>query len=218
MELEGLSHVLIGPMASQNDDTIDPKDVVILNSETGGPTGFSIKNLSPATEKEYGGDGVFSVSTSGAGDVELTFNALDLPQDLVAKLMGYQKDSTGMWIHGRNSLPIPAAVMGISHHGGKAVFLGMFKGMFARGDVNPETNNEKNNKAHDSLTYTATQNAKGQVYAEGSEGADGVTVANATKLIFGTEIEIPGLNDNDDTAPEVENVSTTDKTATINAK
>jgi phi13 family phage major tail protein len=192
MLLQGLDTVIVGVHNGFGDSTISTENIWKLDSANGGPTGFSIKNLSPTVTKLYGGDGTYITASAGTGDIDITFNALDLPEKLIATAMGYQKDAvSGAWLHGKDSRPVPASLVAISHDKtGQAVVMGLFKGTFTRGDVNPQTNNNQTQNSTDSLTFSAMQNAQGLAYAEGVEGTDDLTVDKFNTLIFGQAIDM----------------------------
>jgi phage major tail protein, phi13 family len=186
MLLQGLSEVVVGIHNSMSDDTITPENIFVLDASNGGPTGFNLQNLSPTATSIYGGDAVYMTIAAGTGAVQATFNALDLPQELVSQLMGYTKDKdSGIWIHGKDSRPAYASIMARSHDkDGKSALMGLFNGTFTRGDVNPQTNDASTKTTTDSLTFHASVNDQGFTYAEGVSGVDGVTLENFEKMLF----------------------------------
>lgn len=188
MLLTGLSEVVIGVL---KDGKVATEDMYLLDSRTGGPTGVNIQGLNPQVEKLYGGDGIYLASSQGTGGVTVSVNALDLPQELVAKLTGMKKDETsGAYLVGNSTTPAEAAMMIRSHDkSGKSVYFGLFKGTFTRGDINPQTNEDKNKNATDTLTMTCSPNENGDVYAEAIEGVDGVTTEKFETLIFKTTVK-----------------------------
>lgn len=191
MLLEGLAEVVVGIHNSMTDDTMTPENIYVLDASNGGPTGFNLQNLSPTATSIHGGDAVYMTIAAGTGAVQATFNALDLPDEMVSKLMGYTKDKeTGIWIHGKDSRPAYATIMARSHNkDGKSALMGLFNGTFTRGDVNPQTNDASTKTTTDSLTFHASVNSQGFTYAQGINGVDGVTLGAFEKLLFKQEIK-----------------------------
>lgn len=191
MLLQGLAEVVVGIHNSMSDGTITPENIFVLDASNGGPTGFNLQNLSPTATSIYGGDAVYMTIAAGTGAVQATFNALDLPQELVSQLMGYTKDKdTGIWIHGKDSRPAQATIMARSHDkDGRSAMMGLFSGSFVRGDVNPQTNDAATKTTTDSLTFHASANEKGFTYAEGVSGVNGVTVEAFEKMLFKQEVK-----------------------------
>lgn len=189
--LQGLAEVVIGVHNGSDDATITPDNLFVLDSSNGGPTGFNLQNLSATPTSVYGGDGVYLNLSAGTGAVQATFNALDLPQELIANLLGYKKDTaSGAWLHGKDSRPRYATIMARSHDkDGKSAMLGLFSGTFTRGDVNPQTSNASTQHTTDSLVFHAVANPQGFTYAEGVNGVNGVTLEKFETLLFGQTVK-----------------------------
>lgn len=186
--LQGLSEVKIGIHKSSTDPTIAAADIYTLDNSNGGPTGFNLQNLSKSPTTLYAGDGAFLTLSAGTGDVQATFNALDIPGDLTARLLGYQQDEiSGAWLHGKDSNPAYATIMAVSHDkDNNEALMALFRGTFTRGDVNPQTNNASVQNTTDSLVFHAVSNKQGFTYAEGVVGENEVTRAKFEALAFGT--------------------------------
>lgn len=185
MLLVGLEEVRIGIMNSRDDEKIAEDKTFILNGKNGGPTEFNIQNLSADTEQVYGGDMLRRVSGRGNGQVSATFNADDIPGEVLHALLGYTQNENKIWTVDKNTLAPYASVEVMTHdNNGKAIWLGLTKGQFSRGDVNPQTNTEKQTDATDSLTFTGLNREDGTAYVEGLE-SEGVTQEVMDTELFG---------------------------------
>ena len=186
--LQGLSEVKIGIHKSSTDSTVAPADIYTLDNSNGGPTGFNLQNLSAGVTKVYGGDGAYLTLSAGTGDVQATFNALDIPGELSARLLGYKQDEvSGAWLHGKDSTPLYASIMAVSHDkDGNEALMGLFRGTFTQGDINPQTNNASIQNTTDSLVFHAVNNKQGFTFAQGVVGENEVTRDKFETLLFGT--------------------------------
>lgn len=169
-------------------DKVVQTQVVEGRAGLGGTTEATISGLSAESVKVYASDVAYYVAQRGTGSVELSLSILDIPQTLVASLLGRTENSEGITLVGQNTEPPYAGVLLESHTlDGQPIFFALLKGKFRLNEESMSTNEDTLSEPEaDELEGNFIADANGNVYATAVGEAKRTAIEKLFTSISGT--------------------------------
>ncbi|HER2273200.1 TPA: phage tail protein [Streptococcus pyogenes] len=125
-----------------------------------------ISGLASEPVKTFGSDIAYYTSRRGVGDVKMETEAIDIPFDVLKKILGYKdgSSSTGVTFVGEDTeSPEVSVLLEAPATGGQQAYLGFFKGTFSMDDIEWKSKEEKNEGLDSQkLVFTAQPGDEGE--------------------------------------------------------
>lgn len=184
--LVGFDSAKIGIFNSFSDEHVTAENIFTIDKTKGGTLGANIQNLNYSPQISYASNVAYRISGKGHGAVTVAFTAMDIPQDLIAKITGATKNAQGIYVVTKDTrAPYCSLMMQSQDADGKKVYLAVLKGQFGFPDRNPQTNNANETDYTDALTFTAIDRlSDGAAYAEGYEADLDFNAENFLDFVF----------------------------------
>ncbi|SJZ89839.1 phage major tail protein, phi13 family [Pilibacter termitis] len=141
--------------------------------DEGASISATISGMSKEPKKVFGSDVAYYVSRKGTGDIKVEFQAIDLPNDCVEFVSGYEKGSDGLTYVGNTTEPpyVSIALESVDLHG-KFAGLVFLKGTISRDAIEMKTQTEETFTPEGvKYTFTAVESdvvgaTQGKVFAQ----------------------------------------------------
>ena len=157
MALVGFKRMTIRILDGEGQATLN-KNLFVIEGKTnkGATRTAKISGLASDPVKTYGSDIAYHVSNRGVGDVKMELTAVDIPVDVVSKILGYTDDEGIIMVGANTSSPFCAVLLESTTPAGEMASVGFFKGQFSMDAEEFETLKDKQDELpEDSLSYSA---------------------------------------------------------------
>lgn len=157
MALVGFKRMTIRILDGEGQATLN-KNLFVIEGKTnkGATRTAKISGLASDPVKTYGSDIAYHVSNRGVGDVKMELTAVDIPVDVVAKILGYTDDEGIIMVGANTSSPFCSVLLESTTPAGEMASVGFFKGQFSMDAEEFETLKDKQDELpEDSLSYSA---------------------------------------------------------------
>lgn len=160
--------------------------------DEGASVSAEITGLSKEPVRVYGSDISYYMSQRGTGDVNVSLSLLDIPDEFLNDILGYETNSDGIAFIGEDTeAPYCSLLLESSNLQGDTALLGFFKGKFSKdGEVLNTQTNETFTPEPDALTFNAVTETKsgesnGQVVGKYA-GTEEATITKLKSLVVPT--------------------------------
>lgn len=157
MALVGFKRMTIRVLDGNATPTLG-QNLFVIEGKTGkGATRTAkISGLASDPVKTYGSDIAYHVSNRGVGDVKMEMTAVDIPVDVVSKILGYKDDDGIVMVGADTSSPFCSVMLESTTPAGDMASVGFFKGQFSMDGEDFETLKDKQEELpEDSLSFSA---------------------------------------------------------------
>ena len=157
MALVGFKRMTIRILDGEGQATLN-KNLFVIEGKTnkGATRTAKISGLASDPVKTYGSDIAYHVSNRGVGDVKMELTAVDIPVDVVSKILGYTDDEGIIMVGANTSSPFCSVLLESTTPAGEMASVGFFKGQFSMDAEEFETLKDKQDELpEDSLSYSA---------------------------------------------------------------
>lgn len=172
MALVGFKRMTIRVLDGNATPTLG-QNLFVIEGKTGkGATRTAkISGLASDPVKSYGSDIAYYVSNRGVGDVKLEVTALDIPTEVLAKILGHTVKNDIIMVGSETSSPFCSVMLESKTPAGEMASIGFFKGQFSMDGEDLETIKDKQEElAEDSLSFAAIASddaqTEGQYYCK----------------------------------------------------
>lgn len=157
MALVGFKRVTIRVLDGEATPILGTNLFVIEGKANEGATRTAkISGLASEPVKTYGSNIAYHVSSRGVGDVKMETTAVDIPIDIITKILGHQVSDEIIGIGANTQAPYCSVMLESSTPTGVMASVGFFKGQFSMDAEDFETLKDKQEELpEDSLSFAA---------------------------------------------------------------
>lgn len=157
MALVGFKRMTIRILDGEAQATLN-KNLFVVEGKTskGATRTVKISGLASDPVKTYGSDIAYHVSNRGVGDVKMDVTAVDIPLEVLTKILGYKEDEGIVMVGADTAAPFCAVLLESATAAGDKASVGFYKGQFSMDAEEFETLKDKQDELpEDSLSYSA---------------------------------------------------------------
>ncbi len=110
-----------------------------------------LTGLSSDPVKSYGSNVAYHVSNRGVGDVKLDVTAIDLPREMLVKILGHKAKGKIISVGADTEPPYCSVMLETSTPSGNIAYVGLYKGQFSMDAEEFETLKDKQEELSDDI-------------------------------------------------------------------
>lgn len=150
------------------DENEKVKNVYTIDQKSGSTVDANISNIAPSGQAIYGSDGIWKNPTKGIGNIQVSFTANAIPNDVLDIILG-KKGPDGFGHMNQDTQPPQCSFEMIAEDAatGEKSHMAILNGTFSATSIDLKTNTASQVHSPDKLTFKAeTRKSDGETYVD----------------------------------------------------